>query len=562
MLTTLRLRDFAIIDELSVEFGPGMNVLSGETGAGKSILVDAVHLLLGGRARTEVIRTGADEAVVEALFEPGAGTLAALAAFEIDAGEGLLIRRVISRSGKNRIAVNGSPVTLAILERVAESLVDVTGQHEHHSLLRPETHLDLVDAYGDLGQNRGKVAESYAKVRALHEERSLLEKDERERVSREDFLQFQLKELQGADLRAGEEAELTLEKARLRSAEKLHAASTGGEEALYDGEPAAAALIGRIERELSELRHIDPELGRYAERLASARVEVEDVARSLGRYARGISADPSRLGELEDRLATIARLRRKHGGTLEDVLAVGLRLSAELARLCGASERLASLADELVRAEAELQKRGEALTKERRKAAKKLEAAVEDELGTLALSGARLRIAVAPRTGGEDAVVIGGAAAGAKGFDKVELLFAPNAGEEARPLHRIASGGELSRITLALKNVLAKNDPVDTYVFDEVDAGIGGGVGEILGRKLKEVSRHRQVLCVTHLAQIAAFADRHFRVQKQVLDGRTVSAVSPLDEHTREEEVARMLGGLTITDRTRAHAEEMIRAAQ
>ena len=570
MLTTLRLRDFAIIDELALEFGPGMNVLTGETGAGKSIIVEAVHLLLGGRARTEVIRTGADEAVVEALFEPGEETRAALRALDLDGDEGLVIRRVVSRGGKNRITLNGSPATLAMLEQVAGGLVDVTGQHEHHSLLAAENHLALLDAYGGHGAARATVAGLHARVRTLHDERSSLDRDDRERAAREDFLRFQLREIEEAAFEPGEDEALQRERTRLRSVGRLLTAAQGGEDALYAADESASALVARVERELSEVRALDPELGALADRLASTRVELEDVARGLGQYLRTLAADPTRLTEVEDRLALVQRLKRKHGGTLEDVIATGERLAAELTRLTGSGERLVALAGEIAVAEADLTKNAAVLTKARRAGATRMQSAVAAELKSLALAGAGFEVCVSPRgpatNDGELALGAGNAPRSgaahwisASGADRVEFLFAPNAGEESRPLRRIASGGELSRVTLALKSVLAARDPVDTYVFDEVDSGVGGAVGEVLGRKIRQVSKSRQVLCVTHLAQIASCADKHFIVEKRVGDGRTLSHVRALDEAERLEEVARMLGGLKITPKTRAHAEEMLR---
>lgn len=564
MLTTLRLRDFAIIDELSLELGPGMNVLTGETGAGKSIIVDAVHLLLGGRARTDVIRGGADEAVVEAMFEPGEGTRAALRALDLDGDEGLVVRRVVSRSGKNRITLNGSPATLAMLEQVAGGLIDVTGQHEHHSLLAAENHQALLDAYGGTDPLRAAVAAAHAHTRALHEERAALERDDRERAAREDFIRFQLNEIREAAFEADEDEALQRERGRLRSVGRLLAATQGGEEALYGADESAAVLVARVERELSELRALDPDLGVLADRLTSARVELEDVARGLTDYARTLAADPDRLAEVEDRLALAQRLKRKHGGTLDDVLATGERLAAELERLTGSGERLAALAGELDAAEQALGKAAAALTRARRAAAMRMQSAVAGELKSLALGGAGFEVSVQPRgpAGQDGELSIGTAHITARGADRVEFLFAPNVGEEKRPLRRIASGGELSRVTLALKAVLAARDPVDTYVFDEVDSGVGGAVGEVLGRKIRQVSQSRQVICVTHLAQIAACADEHFIVEKRALAGRTVSQVRPLDEVARLEEVARMLGGLKITPKTRAHAEEMLRAAK
>jgi DNA repair protein RecN (Recombination protein N) len=468
---------------------------------------------------------------------------------------------VISRSGQNRITVNGSPMTLSLLEELTEDLVDVTGQREHHSLLRAESHLEVLDAYGGLEAERDRVDEAYERLRALSEERAALEAADRERAAREDFLAFQVKEIRAAGLRAGEEEELQIERARLRSAERLLAAVASGEQALYEADEAAAALLARVERELDELASVDPALGAFAGRLAAARAEVEDVARSLGQYGRGVSADPGRQAEVEERLALLSRLKRKYGGSVPEVLATGERLAAELERLTSAADRLEALAREVSAAEAAFSQACRALSQGRRAASRKLGKALEGDVGSVALAGARFDVQVSLRPPSESGVTIDGARAGPKGMDRVEILFSPNPGEGPRPLGRIASGGELSRVTLALKLVLADADPVDTYVFDEVDAGIGGATGEVLGRKLRDVSRKRQVLCVTHLPQIAAFADRHYRVEKRASRGRTVCVVEPLSSEERKAEVARMLGGVKVTEKTRAHAEEMIRAA-
>jgi DNA repair protein RecN (Recombination protein N) len=562
MLSQLRIRDFAIIEEMAVEFGPGLNVLTGETGAGKSILIEALHLLLGGRARTDVIRSGAEEAAVEAIFEPGPRLAERLRRFDLEARDGLLIRRVVSRGGKNRIAVNGSPLTLGLLEELALDLVDITGQHEHHSLLRTETHLEVLDDFGELWGGRQDAAQAYDRMVSLRREREELERDERERAVREDFLTFQVQEIRSAELQPGEEEALQTERARLRHAERLLAATAGGEEALYAADGAAASVLAKVERELSDLGAIDPELGTFVERLRTARLEVEDVARSLGLYARGLAADPARLAEVEERLALCARLKRKYGGTVEEVLATGEGLAAELERISSTGTRLATIDVELAAQEQTLAAACRTLSEARARAARRLEEGVTGELRSLAFEDAQFQVQQVQRPATEEGVTVLGARAGPKGIDRVEFLFAPNRGEEARPLSRIVSGGELSRVTLALKMVLAAGDPVGTYVFDEVDSGLGGGAGEVVGRKLKLVSRQRQVLCVTHLAPIAAFADRHYRVSKRVTGGRTISLVTELDEAQRTQELARMLGGVKVTDEARAHAREIIRSAR
>ncbi|ABS24988.1 DNA repair protein RecN [Anaeromyxobacter sp. Fw109-5] len=582
MLTTLRISGFAIVDAIEVRFGPGLNVLTGETGAGKSILVNALHLVLGGRMTGEVLRDGAEEAVVEALFElpDDHRVLARLEAAGLprSAGGGaggsaeLLVRRVAARGGRGRAFVNGALCTVSMLEEALRGLVDVSGQHEHVSLLDPSTHTEILDAFagllrpsdarvaGGAGSSLLRYRAAHAALAALVRERESLAADEGERARRADYLAFQLRELDAADPRAGELEALEDERRVLASAEKLRDAARAGEALAYGEEGSASERVAQAARALAEAGLLDRRLEGPLALLRSAAVELEEAGRELGRYADAVGGDPERLVVVEDRLELLRALARKHGGSLDAAIARRAAMREELARLSGGGERLRDLGPEIdARAAAALAAAAE-LTKARGEAARAFADAVRAELQGLAMGRCRLEVAMlAPEAG----VDVGGKRLGPTGAERAELLLAPNPGEPPRPLARIASGGELSRVLLAVKRTLARNDPVATYVFDEVDAGIGGAVAEAMGRVLADVARGRQVICVTHLPQVAAFAERHHRVEKRVSAGRTATSVALLDgDDARRREIARMIAGATVTDSAIEHAGALIAAAR
>jgi DNA repair protein RecN (Recombination protein N) len=576
MLTTLRISGFAIVDAIEVRFGPGLNVLTGETGAGKSILVNALHLVLGGRMHGEVLREGAEEAVVEALFElPAAhAVLARLAAAGLrpdapGAGEGceLLVRRVASRGGRGRAFVNGALCTVSMLEQALRGVVDISGQHEHVSLLDPGTHLEILDAFAGVDSGDGgapplllRYRAAHAALAALVRERDALAADEGERARRADYLAFQLAELDRADPRPGELEGLEDERRVLASAEKLREAARAAEALAYGEEGSASERVGQAARALAEAALLDRRLEPTLGLLRSAAVELEEAGRELGRYGDGVGGDPERLSAVEDRLELLRALARKHGGSLELAVARRVEMRDELASLRGGGERLAELAGEIADRGKEAAKLARELTRAREKAARGFADAVRGELEGLAMGRCQLEVALAPAEAG---VGVDGALLAPDGAERAEILIAPNAGEPARPLARIASGGELSRVLLAVKRTLARKDPVATYVFDEVDAGIGGAVAEAMGRVLADVSRGRQVICVTHLPQVAAFADRHHRVEKRISAGRTHAAVVALESgDERRREVARMMAGATITEAALEHAGALILAAR
>jgi DNA repair protein RecN (Recombination protein N) len=578
MLTTLRISGFAIVDAAEVRFGPGLNVLTGETGAGKSILVNALHLVLGGRMSAEVLREGADEAVVEALFELPAAhpVFARLEAAGLRQASGggerpgddpseLLVRRVAARGGRGRAFVNGALCTVSMLEDVLRGTVDISGQHEHVSLLDPGTHLELLDAFAGVDDPCDGAAPllryraAHAALAALVREREGLAADEGERARRADYLAFQLAELDRAEPRPGELEALEDERRVLASAEKLREAARAAEALAYGEEGSASERVAQAARAIAEAALLDRRLEPTLALLRSAAVELEEAGRELGRYADAVGGDPERLAAVEDRLELLRALARKHGGSLETAVARRAEMHEELGRLRGGGERLREIDGEIAGRGKEALGLARALGRARAEAARGFAAAVRRELEGLAMGRCRIEVALLPP---ESGVAVEGTVLASCGAERAEILIAPNPGEPPRPLARIASGGELSRILLAVKRTLARKDPVATYVFDEVDAGIGGAVAEAMGRVLSEVSGGRQVICVTHLPQIAAFADRHHRVEKRVAGGRTHTGVALLEAaDERRREVARMIAGATITGSALEHAGALIEAA-
>lgn len=556
MLTLLRVSGFALIDELELALGPGLTVITGETGAGKSILVDALGLLRGGRGSAEVIRAGRDEARVEAFLDvPVTNPVRqGLVADGREVGDdGLLVRRTVTRQGRGRIALGGSLATAGDLANSLGRLVDIASQHDQQSLTDPDSQLAILDAFAGHDALLTAMHETHLAWREAAEALAAFDADVRTRVEREDLVRFQLSELEAAQLVSPDEEEmLRAERERLRHAEKLHAAAARGVQVLYDGDEAEAVVdrIGVISRELGALSSLDPALGAWAERLDGARSLIEDVARELRRYADGAKADPSRLAEVEERLYLLQRLARKYGGTLAGAMARRDLLTAELAGLTSFEAGLAERQGRASQTEQEALAVANRLSTARKAAALALSRKVDQTLHQLGLGLAKLPIEIETK-----------AELGALGRDRVRFLFNPNPGEDTRPLAKIASGGELSRVMLALKQALARTDQVQTYVFDEVDAGVGGATGEIIGRKLKAIAESRQVIAVTHLAQIAVFADTHLQVVKEVIEGRTVVRIRKLDEKARTAEVARMLSG-HATKQATAHADEMLRRAR
>jgi DNA repair protein RecN (Recombination protein N) len=578
-LVSLAVRDLVLIDGLTLELGEGLNVLSGETGAGKSILIDALALVLGGRANPEVVRTGRDAAEVEAMFDvsKSAATRAKLEeAGLLDEAQKseLVVRRVVASAaagGRSKAYVNGRMVTAAQLAALARGLVDVSSQHESQTLCDAGTHAELLDAYAQLQSTREALSKDVGAVLDLGRQIDELTRKGEALRAREDFLRFQLHEIDELAPKPGEERELEATRARLRHADKLASATRRAAERLDEGEETLLDALRRIATDVAHAAELDESLRPHVSTIESASNELAEVARVLGRYAGEVEADPTRLAEIEERLFKLQRLLRKHGPTTEELAQHRASIEKELASLDGLDGSLADLEKERRALLVVATKRARELSEKRKAAAKTLGESIARELSSLAMGRARILVDVAPVAttsepqDGELAVQLEGGAHARltrTGIDRVEIMIAPNPGEEPRPLRRIASGGELSRALLAVKRVLAAASPSGLYVFDEVDAGVGGAVAEAIGRKIADVARHHQVLCITHLPQIAAFADVHFAVTKHEERGRTVTEVTRLDAKSRVEEVARMLGGAKITPTTRRAAEELLEGAR
>ena len=555
MLAELNIRNFAIIDELKVDFDRGLTVISGETGAGKSIIVGAVGLLLGDRASAEMIRSFEDTAVVEALFDIGDQPDLRARVREMGFGEGdeLVIRRVISRSGKNRIYINGNIAPLAALAAIGESLINVCGQHEHQMILKPENHRDILDEFGGLRGLHTAYRERYDRYRSLQERLRGLQQRSVEREERESLLRYQIDEISRAEIRDGEDAALTEEKRILANVQKLMDFAETAYEALYGKGDSVLAGFRGVVSAVKEIRKIDPALTLSGQELEELYFRMEEAAFTLRDYSKRLSLDPVRLEAIEDRLELLGRLKRKYGGTLDAVLGKQAEAERELEGISSLEEQIETLNRSIDDEKRQLTEEAEVLSRKRHEAADSLKRLVEGEIRTLRMENARFDVVF--HDGPEDR---GEAALTENGIDQPEFYLCANVGEERKPLKAIASGGELSRIMLALKKVLARTGSVGTIVFDEVDSGIGGAAAEIVGQKLREVARHHQVLCITHLPQIACCGERHYRVLKRTAGERTNTLVSFLSEEERLEEIARMLGGVELTKKAKEHAREML----
>jgi DNA repair protein RecN (Recombination protein N) len=562
MLRELRIKNFAVIDEAALELGPGLNVLTGETGAGKSIILNALGIVSGDRVTSDIIRHGEDEASVEALFEEVPEAVKQKlreANFAID--DELVIKRIVSRSGKNRIYLGGSLCPLNLLSDIGSSMVHIYGQHEHHALLKPETHIGLLDEFGGLTDSvsgMGAKFHTLASVwQSLSQARELLEKRKKEKSA----LETQAEEIANARLRTGEEEELQGKKNVLLHAEKLYQGCLEGQELLYEGENALVSRLGRYGSKLKELAAIDGGLQPTAELVESALAQLEEANTGLRRYAERVHFEPGALEQLEDRLAEIHRLKRKYNGGVEDILRIQAEVASQLESLQRGEEEIPGLERAFEAARQTAWETAGVLSLERQKAAKQFKKEMEKEVKSLGMPETVFEIRFLDLTEKEDdpPYRVGGKNLNGQGSDQIEFYFSPNPGEPPKPLARVASGGELSRLMLAIKSLVLSPGDIPTLLFDEVDAGVGGGVAEIVGKKLKQVAAAHQVICVTHLPQIAALADSHHVVRKEISRGRTSTKVKKLKDPERIEEIARMLGGVKITDKTLLHAEEMVR---
>ncbi len=549
MLRKLKVANFAVAEKVELDFGPGFTALTGETGAGKSILLEALGFLLGGRGSASWLRAGAERLEVEAVVD--AADLPAELRERYQASGPTVLRRELDATGRTRATIAGQPAPVAALAALGESLADFHGQHENQALLRPSVQLELLDRYGGLEGERAALAEAHARWSQLKSRLDASNMSEEERLRRAELLRFQLEDIAAAKPRLGEEEELDERLPRLKNSEKLRAWADAAYGLLYAEEGAALTRLAKAERALSELGRVDPSALRLREELEAARLAAESVAHEVGAYRDGVSSDPAALDALLSRQEVLSRLKKKHGPTLADVLATSERLTAELDGLENADVKLEETKRELTKAEKALAKLCDAMHDARVKAAKKLETAALKELKVLGLPHALFACSVEMEEGGWTAT----------GADTASFLLAPNPGEPPRPIKTAASGGELSRVMLALKTAFAKADRTPLLVFDEVDSGIGGEVARAVGERLAALAKGRQVLCVTHLPQVACFAKTHLHAAKDVTGGRTRLRVALLDGDKRLETVAAMLGGRGATAASRKHAQELLESS-
>ncbi len=560
MLIELRLENYAVIDNLAVEFAPGLNLLTGETGAGKSILIDALALLLGDKASADVIRAGADKATISAVFEVEGGAEKIVAQILENNGidqedESIILRREISSGGKGRVFVNNQPATVAVLRQLAPYLATIHAQNESLLSFDASTRLRLLDTFANIQLDA--TAEAFSKWKSISNRIDELQRDEQDRLRLLDLWTFQAREVEDAKLQVGDDELLETEKRVLANAEKIHSAAMNAFDLLYEGNASTAASLRAAQRHIEELARYEPKFQEARATLETARISVEDVGASLRDYAGGIEASPEHLAEVEDRLAAMDRLKRKYGPTLEDVMKHGAEVSRKLSEMENKDEVLRQLRGELEHAAEEYLAAARVISKKRYEAARKLEKLVEAEINDLAMkSSFRIDVSGTDEEGNWTAA----------GFDQVAYMIATNPGEPLRQMEHIASGGELSRVMLALKASVEASSARKrssgaqrTLIFDEIDTGIGGRAAEAVGKKLKSLSRSNQVLCVTHLPQIATFADHHYLIEKKAVGGRTRTGVRLITGEARTEEVARMLSGAKLTETSRKHAEQMLK---
>lgn len=585
MIQELIIRNYALIDQLKVEFAPGLNILTGETGAGKSIILDAIGLVLGERGSPDLVKSGCSQAVVEAAIDiaenPAISDLISDLGFVAEAdetdeadeadSETLILERQISANGKSRCHINGRLATLSALKEIGDLLVDIHGQHEHQSLFRVEKHLDLLDNFGKLNSLREKVSEKYSRIERLQKELEQLEANYKEKLRQKELFEFQLNELRQADLKAGEEEELISERKVLNNAETLYETAVSAYEKIFGSESSDISildLLRGISNEFSKLTEIDKNLVKIASRIESALYELEDISASIRSYADSIEFEPNRLEQIETRLDLIYKLKRKYGDSITEIINYKKRLERELELLSVNSTKIEDIKVQLNRELEAAKALAFELSTERQKVAKRLELAMEKELETLGMAKTRFKVLMSQKES-ENGIIKSDSNSNSKrfelainGIDQAEFLIAPNVGEPLKPLAKIASGGEISRIMLALKTVLASSDQLPTLIFDEIDTGIGGHTAEVVGKKLKELSKLHQVICITHLPQIASLAEAHYLIRKRVVGDKTKVEAAHLDKEARVQELARMLGGKKITQIALAHAKELAKASK
>jgi len=563
MLKELKINNYAIIETLSVDFHSGFNIFTGETGAGKSIIIGALNLVLGGRADPSSIRSSEKSASVEAFFEvndPKTLKLIHDLGIEVEDGQ-IIIKRIFSLEGKNRAHLNGSNITIANLSKVGDRLVDIHGQHHHQTLLHTENHLEILDQFGNLGKEKSCFQEDFAKHQAKAQLLEKLLSSESGFLQRQDLLNFQISEIDQISPTTGEDEELKAERNKLRHAEKLGQTLQNLQGMLSESEPSALELVGLANKDLEDLIQIDPSLENQGERGKTAFYELQELAEELRDYSRSLEVNPTRLEGIEDRLAELNGLKRKYGNDISSILEYRKKIGKELSNISGGEEKIDELKAELEADSAKLTAMAIDLTENRERIAKKLQKNIEKELQELYMKQARFQVEFNYEKDEESFAVYKNqnVKISSNGLGSIEFLFCSNPGEVLRPLAKIASGGELSRMMLALKTILNKQDSVPSMVFDEVDSGISGKVAEKVGEKLKKIAEGKQVFAITHLPQIAGLAGTHYLIRKAVESNRTRSMILELDPDQRVEEIARMSGGEKITQATLKHAKEMIK---
>jgi DNA repair protein RecN (Recombination protein N) len=558
MLETLRIQNFALIENLTLKVKPGLTVITGETGSGKSTLINALRLIQGERASSSMIRTGAEQAHIEAIFDLSQERMLneQIKKYMIKDQKKLKIIRILQRNGKNHVLINDIKSNTQELSDLMNAILEVSGQHEHHHLRRSANHLDIVDQAGKLEDFRDTVEKSYFQLSSIDEKIANCLKNQETQSQREDFLQFQFDELSRANIQdVNEDEKLHFELIKLKNAEKLRQNAQKIDQLLYTGNNAALERLKQAMQAMQALSQIDQSLSPYLDDLSTAYAMADDVSRSVNQYVKHLSSDPQYMQQQEDRLTLLKDLKRKYGGNLLKVLEQKQKIQMELEAYEGLGDMLIRLQEQREIVAKSLKGQAEILSKSREHAAKQLCLSIERELKDLGMNQAKLEVQFEQLNQGcqVDDVWIG-----PRGLERASLAISANTGEPLMPLQKVASGGELSRITLAIKRVIAAQDPVVTYIFDEVDSGVGGPTAEALGKKLRAVSTQRQVLCITHLPQIAAMGHQHLFVSKQVSKDRTYSTIKHLKENERIEEISRMLGGTRITDTTRANAIELL----
>ena len=560
MLKELRISNIAIIDKLQVEFREGLNVLTGETGAGKSIIIDALNLALGGRADNDMIRSGQTTASVEALFysdDPEMLRHLEDLGIGIDDNQ-LIIKRIISTKDKNRTFINGSNVTVGTLSQIGQNLVDIHGQHDHQTLLQPVRHLEMLDAYGKLTKARVNFSTDYSYYLSVCNQIQALESNERERLQREDLLRYQLEEIDMAEISEGEDETLKTELTRLSSFESIRESLSRASTCLVDEEGSVLEKLRIVEKELNSLEGVDPEAEAFSKQAQNVFFEAEDLAEKISYYAHSIEFNPGRLSQLEDRFAEINELKRKYGNNISIILEYREEIGAELENLSSSTEGAKLLKSKRVEMEKALSKSAVALAEKREATASELKKKLEKELRDLNMKKAKIEVVFKYESGGIVDFRGQKIKLTSLGLGSLEFAFSSNPGEELKALSKIASGGELSRVALALKTILNKQDPVPVLVFDEVDTGVGGPTAEKIGSKLLNIAKTKQALCITHLPQIAGMGKSHFSISKEAGD-RTRVEIKELNYDQRVEEIARMSGGETVTETGRNYAREMIK---